>query len=267
MSEALDLERGSGLRPWYDGIVSSGALYSLFRTRTLSDIQLERLGTATGTIAGSSLASTTAIGGVPYGTLIWSAPIGGPWATAPLPVGMMMHEGEGTVELKVIPKWLPFAPLTACSWGSPLGLAEQMPVASFDVQIKVSTSTPLLLYRIADVRTSTFLAQQIQIGALNELYAFRRPAEVYRFLRDHQFLGDLLFEAAAKIHGLFGPSAELFLEVISDPEEVGTQLVAFIRTSLSPQEALRSLTEFDKQWWLDASAKRGGRLCIHMELE
>jgi len=204
---------------------------------------------------------------VPYGTLIWSAPIGGPWATAPLPVGMMLHGSEGTVELKVIPEWLPVAPLTACSWGSPLGLAEQMPVASFDVQIQVSTSTPLSLYRIADVRTSTFLAQQSQIGALNEIYAFRRPGEVYRFLRENQFFGDLLFEAAEEIHRLFTPFPELFLEVLSDPEEAGTQLLALIRTSISPQEAFQRLNAFDKEWWLDASQRSKGRLCIHVELE
>lgn len=99
---------------------------------------------------------------------------------------------------------------------------------------------------------------------LSQAFAFRRPEEVAKFLQEHPFLVPLLMEAHSKVAQYFGPSPEVVLEVVTDPEAIDDrQLVAFIRTDLDPTEALASLDRFDKGWWLEASHRSDGKLCIH----
>jgi hypothetical protein len=58
----------------------------------------------------------------------------------------------------------------------------------------------------------------------------------------------------------------VFLEVVTDPEAIDDrQLVAFIRTDLDPMGALASLDQFDRSWWLEASHRSRGKMCIHLE--
>jgi hypothetical protein len=76
-----------------------------------------------------------------------------------------------------------------------------------------------------------------------------------------------LVEAYDNIEAFF-PSAELILEVVTDPEaKRDKELVVFIHTSLTPDEALDKLERLDRNWWLDASLDAGGKLCIHLEFE
>lgn len=97
-------------------------------------------------------------------------------------------------------------------------------------------------------------------------YVFRQRDEVIRFLEDHAFLVSLLLEARGKINLYFPEYPMVFLEVIIDPEiPEDIQLVASIRTSLSPDEALDRLDSLDKGWWLEWMDKAQGELCIHVE--
>jgi len=113
---------------------------------------------------------------------------------------------------------------------------------------------------------STVHSFELQVWWVKQLYAFRRPEEVFWFLQAHPFLVPLLFEAYAQIAKHFGPYPPMFLEVIADPEAIDDrQLVAFIQTDLDPAEALASLDRFDKSWWLEASHRSRGKLCIHLE--
>ena len=104
------------------------------------------------------------------------------------------------------------------------------------------------------------------LRSLGQLYTFRRPKEVSQFVDTHPFLVSLLVEAHGKIAQHFGPSPEVILEVVTDPEASGDrELVAFIRTNLPPEEALDQLERFDEDWWLEASHNAQGNLCIHLE--
>lgn len=106
-----------------------------------------------------------------------------------------------------------------------------------------------------------------QSSDLSKIYTFRKPSEVSEFLRDNHFLISLLVEAYDNIEAFF-PSAELILEVVTDPEaKRDKELVVFIHTSLTPDEALDKLERLDRNWWLDASLDAGGKLCIHLEFE
>jgi len=102
--------------------------------------------------------------------------------------------------------------------------------------------------------------------SLEQLYTFRRPLEVSQFLDTHPFLVPLLVEAHGKIEQYFGPSPDVVLEVVTDPEAIDDrELFAFIRTSFLPDEALGRLDRFDDEWWLDAMDKTLGALCIDVE--
>ncbi len=109
-------------------------------------------------------------------------------------------------------------------------------------------------------------AFELEIQSLERLYTFRRPEEVSGFLEAHSFLIPLLFEAHRQIEKYFGPYPQVFLEVVTDPEATDDrELAAFIRTNLPPDEALNRLERFDEGWWLEASHKARGNLCIHIE--
>ncbi len=104
------------------------------------------------------------------------------------------------------------------------------------------------------------------IKPFERLYAFRKPEEVGQFLEAYPFLTPLLREAHDKIDDYFGPQTAVALEVVTDPEAMDDrELFAFIQTSLPSQEALDRLERLDQDWWLDASDRSEGRLCIHVE--
>jgi uncharacterized protein (DUF1810 family) len=107
-----------------------------------------------------------------------------------------------------------------------------------------------------------------EVESLERLYAFRKREEVVQYLARHRFLGPLLREAHGKIAEYFGPSPEVVLEVVTDPEaEDDRELFAFIRTPLPPEEALRELERLDQEWWLGEADQADGKLCIHVECQ
>jgi len=110
------------------------------------------------------------------------------------------------------------------------------------------------------------VATEPALQSLRQLYIFRRPEEVYGFLKTHPLLIPLLLEAHNKIVQYFGPSPEVVLEVVTDPEAMDDrELFAFIRTGLPPDEALNKLDRLDKEWWLDEADRAEGELCIDVE--
>ena len=112
---------------------------------------------------------------------------------------------------------------------------------------------------------STVRVPQTQIRLLDRLYTFRERTEVLWFLERYPFLPPLLLEAYDEIENHF-PYSELFLEVVTDPEETDdSQLVISIGTNLNPDEADDRLDEFDDSWWLDALDQAQGKLCIDVE--
>lgn len=86
--------------------------------------------------------------------------------------------------------------------------------------------------------------------------------EVDRFLREFPFLVDLLLEAAEPLHHYFG-DATLMLELVDAPDVVSDQQLAIvIRASLSPEQLLERLRQFDAEWWLDRLPRAADRLFI-----
>jgi hypothetical protein len=84
-------------------------------------------------------------------------------------------------------------------------------------------------------------------------------------LSENNLLIPLLFEACARIMACFDDT-KMALEVLSDPEAPSDlQLVVYIQTHLPPNDAIAKLDQFDDEWWLEASQRADGKLCIHIE--
>jgi hypothetical protein len=108
--------------------------------------------------------------------------------------------------------------------------------------------------------------RQADIGTLEQLYILRRRSEVMKFLVDNPFLLPFLQEAYGQIRNYFGESAQVILEVITDPKIAGDQeLVIFIRTNLSPDEVFKRLKQLGEEWWLDTPFNVREKLCIDVE--
>lgn len=101
---------------------------------------------------------------------------------------------------------------------------------------------------------------------LEQVYNTRDPAAVFAFLEGHPFLVSLLIEAHAQVSRFF-PSFVGFLEVHTDPDDtLDKQLVFFIATNLSAEDAFSRLDQLDEYWWLDATEHAQGKLCIMLEV-
>lgn len=102
---------------------------------------------------------------------------------------------------------------------------------------------------------------------LNNKYTLKTAADVYDFVGSNPHLLPLLMEAYSRIRNYF-PSEILLLEVVTDPEEIGyKQLVVYICTDLSPQDAIDKLDQLDDNWWLNVSDASDSKLLIQVEYE
>lgn len=149
-------------------------------------------------------------------------------------------------------------------------------VASYPhTDILRNLSNPIMLFHIfldarevlekSDVSTTSSLSPEEQ--PLEQLYNFRKPAEVSRFLEVNPFLIPLLREAYTHIRKYF-PSSKLILEAVADPEAIDEeQLVVFIAANHDPDEASEALNRLDEDWWLDAMERAQDKLCITLEFQ
>ncbi len=102
---------------------------------------------------------------------------------------------------------------------------------------------------------------------LENLYTFRNPVAVRRFLLNHPHLIDLLLEAYPHLAQTFGQDSHVALEVVRDPEVANwTQLVAYLVTSLPVDQALDKLDEFDDEWFLGQDDRVGDLFNFNLEI-
>lgn len=106
-----------------------------------------------------------------------------------------------------------------------------------------------------------------RLPELEDLYTFRNPVAVRRFLLHHPHLIDLLLEAHPYLAKSFGQDPQVALEVVHDREVADwTQLVAYIVTSLPVDQALDELDEFDDEWFLDQVDQAGDLFNFNLEV-
>jgi hypothetical protein len=115
-----------------------------------------------------------------------------------------------------------------------------------------------------DPGTSTMCAPDLQL--VRENYILKDYRGVSEFLETYPFLVPLLTEVFIKIQHYFEPYPQVFLDVIKEPEFPNdVRLAVFIRTNLSPEDALKKLDRLDQDWWLEAMIEAHGKLYIHLE--
>ena len=103
---------------------------------------------------------------------------------------------------------------------------------------------------------------------LEQRYVFRNKYEVMDFAVNNSFLLQPLHEVCEYIRNYFRESAQAVLEVVTDPEFAEDQeLVIFIHTDLSPEEAFEKLEQIDDEWWLDVPSNVRKKLCIDVEFK
>ena len=122
----------------------------------------------------------------------------------------------------------------------------------------------LINYTCQDKTSSTYPISDLL--SLERHYIFRNRSEVVEFAVNNSFLLQPLYEAYKQIRNYFGESAQAVLEVVADPEFFeDRELVIFIRTDLSPDEAFKKMEQMDDEWWLNVPATVRKNLCIDVE--
>jgi hypothetical protein len=103
------------------------------------------------------------------------------------------------------------------------------------------------------------------IDRLHGRYRFRDEISVKNFLRENQFLVDLLYRASIKVRKYFGPSSPI-LKVVKDPEVGEDQrLFVLIETEMRPDDALDQLDDLYEHWWLDVLPEAKHKMSIDVE--
>ena len=138
-----------------------------------------------------------------------------------------------------------------------------------EIFFKNLLNTEMLTAPAEDTSSEENINPQLLGGILklSDVYTFRNFVEVTTFLKNNTSLIYILLNAFEKIKEYF-PAAELFLEIVEDKESIDDQeLIVFIHTELSPDDAFTQLEKLDEEWWLDASLECNGKLNITLEFE
>lgn len=96
-------------------------------------------------------------------------------------------------------------------------------------------------------------------------FILRNRDEVIRYVYDNQ-LRKLIYDVRLRIREFF-PTEDLILEVVDDEDDNTSELVVYVSTSLSPQEAYTLLKHFDEKYWLKMSKTKDPKSLISINLE
>ncbi len=156
-------------------------------------------------------------------------------------------------------------------------------VSSFALLVRLNVNTPDLVsfglnYKgvyesivassVASFEQTFSLYPTREMGTLESLYDLRDRPQVMAFVACNLFLVPLLQQIPEQVEKHFGGPARLSLEVVVDQEEKNDkELVAFVCTGLSPDEAFARLRAFDRGWWLGALVDARGKLLVHVEFQ
>lgn len=104
-----------------------------------------------------------------------------------------------------------------------------------------------------------------ELQYLSTIYNFRNPDGISEFLSDKLSVIHLLKDVYKKIREYF-PNENLFLEVLYDFEVPNEkELVIFIQTNLTVDEAIDKLKQFDEEWTFKSLQSLKENLCINLE--
>jgi hypothetical protein len=92
--------------------------------------------------------------------------------------------------------------------------------------------------------------QSKALDRVMQTYVIPDPDEVRTFLTERPRVAELLAEAIDVIPRYFGPDPSVKLLVSEDPEGDGPPcIVAFIRTTLLPEQSIDTIHRMEKDWY------------------
>jgi hypothetical protein len=146
-----------------------------------------------------------------------------------------------------------------CEWGFAWNVGERG--ASGILTYIFSIKNP----RLNANEIQTFVDEKIQNTKLNELVSFViLDNSVIDFLKEFPSDFELLKNVRYQIRRYF-PGASTKVEIENDPEIMDrSQLITYIETTLSPEEAIDRLDRLACDWWLDAKKDSAGKIAIDL---
>lgn len=104
----------------------------------------------------------------------------------------------------------------------------------------------------------------INLEELESLFKLRNKEAIQHFIQLKQFLIDVLQNCYQKIRDYFDDD-QLELELFHDPMDNEERLVLYIITSKAPKDAIKTLIQFNKEWWVKNSINVRSYLSIDVE--
>ncbi|MBA2606916.1 MAG: hypothetical protein H0U96_08630 [Acidobacteria bacterium] len=105
-----------------------------------------------------------------------------------------------------------------------------------------------------------------QINVLAREYEIRNAPEVALFLRENNFLLDLLEDIPSKLKKFFGSKSKLALELLSEPDFPSSrEIFVLVLTEEEAEQARNKMNKFDEKWWLEQLDRARCKLNVSLE--
>lgn len=134
-----------------------------------------------------------------------------------------------------------------------------LPGYSSTLEPKFSESEIFKSSEVRNEQSSVYLLSQNLIDLLNDIYIFKNPKEIKRFLLSNKDLIGILLSAYEHIRRIFGDSP-IYLELHHDPEEDWDELFIIIKSDYPPEKAVELENKLFKEWFIEVLDKVGTRL-------
>lgn len=105
----------------------------------------------------------------------------------------------------------------------------------------------------------------INLEELDSLFTLKNKEAIKDFIQHKTFVIDVLKNCYHKIRDYFGNNVEMELELLHDPMDNEEKLVLYILTSMSPKDAIKTLIQFNKEWWIKNSVSVRNYMSIDVE--
>lgn len=101
-----------------------------------------------------------------------------------------------------------------------------------------------------------------EIEELKKLYIFDNEKEIVDFLKENDFLLNVLFEAPEQVKKYFGEDVKIHLELFYDPESCYDELFIVIENGYSAEMSCEIENKLVNEWFLDKMKELKGKLNI-----
>lgn len=124
--------------------------------------------------------------------------------------------------------------------------------------LQIGVVDDLSVKEVSD-ENSFFLLSQKLVEYLENIYIFKNPLEIKKFLICNKDLIEIIFSAPEYIHKIFG-DVPIYLELHHDPEEEWDELFIVIKSDYPPKKAVELEEKLFKDWFVKVLNRVKGRL-------